>query len=59
MRDVAVRLLRTYSITKPLAVGVLTSASKKGKVTPEDLAVAVENMATLNKVGEALVLTED
>src|SRR5690606_40726573 len=29
------------------------SASKKGKVTPEDLAVAVESMATLNKVGEA------
>jgi len=39
-------------LTKPLGVGILTSASKKGKVTPEDLAVAVENMATLNKVGE-------
>ena len=28
-------------LTKPLGVGILTSASKKGKVTPEDLAVAV------------------
>ena len=39
-------------LTKPLGVGILTSASKKGKVTPEDLAVAVESMSTLNKVGE-------
>src|SRR5690554_7494315 len=39
-------------LTKPLGVGILTSASKKGKVTPEDLAVAVQNMSTLNKVGE-------
>ncbi|MGC8119316.1 selenide, water dikinase SelD [Marinobacter sp. VGCF2001] len=40
-------------LTKPLGVGILTSASKKGKVTAGDLAVAVESMATLNKVGEA------
>ncbi|WP_372985134.1 selenide, water dikinase SelD [Marinobacter sp.] len=40
-------------LTKPLGVGILTSASKKGKVSAEDLAVAVKNMATLNKVGEA------
>ena len=40
-------------LTKPLGVGILTSASKKGKVSPEDLAVAVKNMATLNKAGEA------
>jgi len=39
-------------LTKPLGVGILTSASKKGKVSPDDLAVAVENMSTLNKVGE-------
>ena len=39
---------------KPLGVGILTSASKKGKVTPEDLAVAVQNMSTLNKVGEVV-----
>jgi len=40
-------------LTKPLGVGILTSASKKGKVSPADLEVAVKNMATLNKVGEA------
>ncbi|MBD3640202.1 MAG: selenide, water dikinase SelD [Marinobacter sp.] len=40
-------------LTKPLGVGILTSASKKGKVSAEDLAVAVKNMSTLNKVGEA------
>jgi len=40
-------------LTKPLGVGILTSASKKGKVSAEDLAVAVENMSTLNKAGEA------
>ncbi len=34
-------------LTKPLGVGILTSASKKGKVTPEDLAVAVQNMHLL------------
>ncbi|MBR9870497.1 MAG: selenide, water dikinase SelD [Gammaproteobacteria bacterium] len=39
-------------LTKPLGVGILTSASKKGKVSPDDLAIAVENMSTLNKVGE-------
>lgn len=39
-------------LTKPLGVGILTSAAKKGKVSGEDLAVAVKNMATLNKVGE-------
>ncbi|WP_372966550.1 selenide, water dikinase SelD [Marinobacter sp.] len=39
-------------LTKPLGVGILTSASKKGKVAPEDLAVAVGNMSTLNRVGE-------
>lgn len=40
-------------LTKPLGVGILTSAAKKGKVSAEDLAVAVKNMAALNKVGEA------
>ncbi|RBP20363.1 selenophosphate synthase [Marinobacter pelagius] len=40
-------------LTKPLGVGILTSASKKGKVSAEDLEVAVKSMATLNKAGEA------
>lgn len=45
-------------LTKPLGVGILTSASKKGKVSAEDLAVAVKNMATLNRVGEAFAQVE-
>lgn len=40
-------------LTKPLGVGILTSASKKGLLTGADLAMAVENMTTLNKPGLA------
>ncbi|MBK1885004.1 selenide, water dikinase SelD [Marinobacter sp. DY40_1A1] len=39
-------------LTKPLGVGILTSALKKERITPADLATAVETMATLNKAGE-------
>jgi len=38
-------------LTKPLGVGILTSASKKGLLTDADLAIAVENMTALNKPG--------
>ncbi|WP_417548507.1 selenide, water dikinase SelD [Marinobacter segnicrescens] len=40
-------------LTKPLGVGILTSASKKGVIAPLDLAAAVESMAALNRVGGA------
>ncbi|MFO8140821.1 MAG: selenide, water dikinase SelD [Marinobacter sp.] len=39
-------------LTKPLGVGILTSALKKRRIDEADLAVAVETMCTLNKVGE-------
>ncbi|HEY9120429.1 MAG TPA: selenide, water dikinase SelD [Marinobacter sp.] len=39
-------------LTKPIGVGILTSALKKHKISEADLAVAVETMCTLNKVGE-------
>lgn len=39
-------------LTKPLGVGILTSALKKHRIAEADLAVAVETMCTLNKVGE-------
>ncbi|WP_417538551.1 selenide, water dikinase SelD [Marinobacter sp.] len=39
-------------LTKPLGVGILTSALKKERIAPADLATAVETMATLNKAGE-------
>ncbi len=38
-------------LTKPLGVGILTSASKKRLLTDADLALAVKNMTTLNKPG--------
>jgi selenide,water dikinase len=38
-------------LTKPLGIGILTSASKKKLLTEADLALAVENMTTLNKAG--------
>ncbi|MDL0431401.1 selenide, water dikinase SelD [Marinobacter sp. TBZ242] len=39
-------------LTKPIGVGILTSALKKHRISEADLAVAVDTMCTLNKVGE-------
>ena len=36
-------------LTKPLGVGVITTALKRGKADPDDVAAAVEAMKTLNK----------
>jgi selenide,water dikinase len=41
-------------LTKPLGVGILTTAEKKGILKPEHLGLASEQMMQLNKVGEAL-----
>ncbi len=38
-------------LTKPLGVGVLTTAQKKGLVQPEHLAQARQSMLTLNSIG--------
>lgn len=40
-------------LTKPLGVGIVTTAQKKGIVEPEHLAEAVKWMTTLNKAGAA------
>lgn len=40
-------------LTKPLGVGIVTTAQKKGIVKPEHLALAVETMLTLNVAGAA------
>jgi selenide,water dikinase len=43
-------------LTKPLGLGVISTAVKRGSVTPELLAVAVELMTTTNAAGaEAMV----
>jgi selenide,water dikinase len=41
-------------LTKPLGVGILTTAEKKGVLRPEHTQVAARQMMQLNKVGEAL-----
>jgi selenide, water dikinase len=39
-------------LTKPLGVGVLSTAQKKGLLLAEDAALALQSMTTLNKLGE-------
>jgi len=41
-------------LTKPLGIGILTTAQKRGIVKPEDMEVAKNLMLTLNKAGQAL-----
>ena len=42
-------------LTKPLGVGLVTTAQKRGQATTEDLAQARNSMLTLNKIGAELV----
>ena len=48
--DTATRGSQLY-LTKPLGIGVLTTAEKKGLLRPADLGVARDQMCTLNKAG--------
>jgi selenide, water dikinase len=41
-------------LTKPIGVGILTTAEKKGLLQPEHIGLAAQQMMQLNKVGEAL-----
>lgn len=38
-------------LTKPLGVGIVTTAQKKGTVDPRHLEMAIDSMLTLNKLG--------
>ncbi|MBL4655817.1 MAG: selenide, water dikinase SelD [Bacteroidia bacterium] len=38
-------------LTKPLGVGILSTASKKGVITDEDLQTSIDNMTCLNSIG--------
>src|SRR5258707_6734017 len=40
-------------LTKALGVGILSTAQKRGLLKPEDAAIALKSMVTLNKLGEA------
>ncbi|HEY8929381.1 MAG TPA: selenide, water dikinase SelD [Mucilaginibacter sp.] len=39
-------------LTKPLGVGILSTAQKRGLLLPEDAAIALKSMTTLNSLGE-------
>jgi selenide,water dikinase len=41
-------------LTKPLGVGILSTAQKRGLLKAEHLQVMIEQMTTLNKIGEEL-----
>jgi len=41
-------------LTKPLGIGILTTAQKKNKLKDEDLSIATEAMCRLNKIGGEL-----
>ena len=41
-------------LTKPLGVGILSTAQKRGILSPEDLTISVKQMSTLNAFGEKL-----
>jgi len=41
-------------LTKPLGVGILSTAQKQKKLSDEDRDIAINSMCTLNKIGEQL-----
>lgn len=41
-------------LTKPIGVGIITTAQKMGKARPDDMKKAIESMTTLNKIGAQL-----
>lgn len=41
-------------ITKPIGVGIMATAQKRGKITDTDLQILLKQLSTLNKAGEAL-----
>ena len=45
-------------LTKPLGIGILTTAEKKGKLRTEDVGVARDWMCTLNRIGSQFAKLE-
>ena len=41
-------------LTKPLGIGILTTAQKQGKISDSDLQVAIDAMTTLNRIGSEI-----
>ncbi len=46
-------------LTKPLGTGILSTAMKRGELAPEHLPALIQNMTTLNRIGEKLSRLED
>ena len=46
-------------LTKPLGIGILTTAQKKKKIEPGHIEPAIEAMCTLNKIGGEISALED
>jgi len=44
----------TLYLTKPLGIGILTTAQKKQKIQPKHAQLAIDTMCQLNKIGSAL-----
>jgi selenide,water dikinase len=53
-RNDAAKLGSLLYLTKPLGIGIVTTAQKKGIVKPTHLKLAVDTMLTLNKLGADL-----
>jgi len=45
-------------LTKPIGIGILTTAQKQGKIAEGDIEPAVEAMCTLNKIGAEICVLE-
>lgn len=41
-------------LTKPLGIGILTTAQKRKKIAPGHIDIAIENMCTLNTIGSEI-----
>ena len=48
----------TLFLTKPVGIGILSTAQKQGKINDEDMQNAIDAMTTLNKVGADIAQIE-
>ncbi len=48
----------TLFLTKPVGIGILSTAQKQGKISDEDMQNAIDAMTTLNKVGADIAQIE-
>jgi selenide,water dikinase len=59
LRNVGARDGDALVLTKPLGIGILTTAIKRGLATPETIARAVDVMSTLNRMASEVVVAAD